>query len=567
MIGTAWTAAVEALEAEGVRYAFGLPGNPLHLIADLEGSPVRPILARNESTAVFMAYGYARVSREVGICFGNPGPGTTNMVSGLLEADSACVPLIGLSNGTCVRHDGAGALQELDVQTLMRPVTKWSAKLSHPAKMPWLMRRAFQLARNGRPGSVFLEVPGDLALLPGELEPYRSAGPRLRSRPDAESVEALADVLASARRPLLLAGSGAWTGAAGAELRSVAERVGAGVLTTPGGRGSFPEEHPLSLGQVGLYFTGAGRCAWDDADLIVSVGSRLEELQAGFGAGMFPAGACYAQIDADPFAIARNVVPDVALVGDAALALADLLGALGARGVDSAARASWTAAIAERKAETAAEVARARADVRGPVFGGQLVGEIERVFGPRTILSHENGGHDLWSYYAPYYRVQDDGISIPPGEQTVMGLGIVGAIGAKLARPDMHVVCTCGDGAMQMVLGELASAVQHHAPVTWVVLSDGGFAWPQYIGVASGHPPSATDFEQRTDFALSARAQGVHGERVEHGSGVADALERARKANDDGVPALVEVEIARHEYAPGFVAFHRDQWGVGASLE
>lgn len=563
MRSTPWRAAVEALEAEGVRYAFGLPGNPLHLVADLEGSSVRPILARNESTAVFMAYGYARVAREVGVCFGNPGPGTTNMVSGLLEADSACVPVLALSNGTVLRHDGAGALQELDVQTLMRPVTKWSTRLSHPAKMPWTMRRAFQLARTGRPGSVFVEVPGDLAFVETDHEPYRALGAPLRSRPDAASVEALAEALAAARRPVILAGSGAWSGAAGTALRAVAEQVGAGVLTTPGGRGSFPEEHPLALGQIGLYFTAAGRSAWDDADLVLSVGSRLEELQAGPGASLFPAGARYAQIDADPFAIARNVVPDVACLGDAALALEDVAAALEARGVDAAPRAAWAAELAARKAETAEAVARARADVRGPVFGGQLVGEIERVFGPRTILAHENGGHDLWSYYSPYYRVQDGGISIPPGEQTVMGIAIVGAIGAKLARPDLHVVCTTGDGAMQMVLGELASAVQHKAPVTWVVFSEGGFAWPQYLQTASGHPARATDFEQRTDFVASARAQGVHGERVEHGSEVAAALDRARRANDDGVPALVEVEVARHEYAPGFVAYHRDVWGVG----
>jgi len=131
------------------------------------------------------------VSREVGVCFGNPGPGTTNMVSGMLEADSACVPVVALSNGTVSRFDGAGALQELDVMTLMRPVTKWSSQLRDPAAMPWLMRRAFHVARNGRPGSVFVEVPGDLGLREAEIEDYASAGPRLRSRPSSDAVEAL----------------------------------------------------------------------------------------------------------------------------------------------------------------------------------------------------------------------------------------------------------------------------------------------------------------------------------------------------------------------------------------
>ncbi len=201
MSRTPWQAAVEALEAEGVEYAFGLSGNPLHLVADLHGTSVKPILARNESSAVYMAYGYARVARRPGICFGNPGPGTTNMVSGMLEADSACVPVIGMSNGTVTRHDGAGALQELDVQTLMRPVTKWSAKLSNPAQMPWLMRRAFHVSQTGRPGSVFLELPGDLGLTEVEMDPYRSAGPRVRSRPTADAIEALAEALAGVAAP------------------------------------------------------------------------------------------------------------------------------------------------------------------------------------------------------------------------------------------------------------------------------------------------------------------------------------------------------------------------------
>ena len=375
MTRTAWQAAVEALEAEGVEYAFGLSGNPLHLVADLHGTSVKPILARNESSAVYMAYGYARVARKVGICFGNPGPGTTNMVSGLLEADSACVPVIGLSNGTVTRFDGAGALQELDVPTLMRPVTKWSARLSNPAQMPWIMRRAFHVARSGRPGSVFVEVPGDLGLQEAEMDAYRSAGPRVRSRPTADAIEALAAALERAGRPVIVAGSGAWSADAGAALRAVAERVGAGVLTTPGGRGSFGEEHELSLGQVGLYFTSAGRAAWDDADLVLSVGSRLEELEAGPGASLFPAHAAYAQIDADPFAIARNVVPDIALVGDAALALEELAAVLEARGTGPDARAGWRATIAELKAAEAAGGGggarrRARPGVRRPAGRG-----------------------------------------------------------------------------------------------------------------------------------------------------------------------------------------------------
>ena len=568
MARTAWQAAVEALEAEGVRYAFGLPGNPLHLVADLDGSSVTPILARNESSAVFMAYGYARVSREVGVCFGNPGPGTTNMVSGMLEADSACVPVVALSNGTVSRFDGAGALQELDVMTLMRPVTKWSSQLRDPAAMPWLMRRAFHVARNGRPGSVFVEVPGDLGLREAEIEDYRSAGPRLRARPSSDAVEALAD----AARRVGAAGHRRRLGRlVGRRRRRAARawrrRVGAGVLTTPGGRGSFPEEHALALGQMGLYFTSAGpfRVGRRRPRAVASARGSRSCRPARARASSRPAPR-YAQIDADPFAIARNVVPDVGLVGDAALALEDVLAALRARGAGRL----GPGGVARRRSprarrETAADVERARADRRGPVFGGQLVGEIERVFGPRTILAHENGGHDLWSYYSPYYRVQEGGISIPPGEQTVMGIARRRRDRgeARAARPArrLHVAATARCRWCSASSARPCSTARRSPGSCSPTAAS---RWPQFIGAGDGAPAGRRPTS--SSAPTSSRRRGRRActpRRVTHGDDVRDALDRARQANEDGVPALVEVAVARHEYAPGFVSFHRDVWGLG----
>ena len=283
------------------------------------------------------------------------------------------------------------------------------------------------------------------------------------------------------------------------------------------------------------------------------VGSRLEELQAGFGASLLPAGARYAQIDTDPFAIARNVVPDIpARRVTQALALEEVAELLAARGASAEPRAAWRATIAELRRSR-----RRRWRWRAPTSAARCSAaswwEIERVFGPNTILAHETAattcGRTTRRTTGCSRRHLD-----PARRADRDGHRRVGAIGAKLARPDLHVVCTTGDGAMQMALGELGSAVLHRAPVTWVVFADGGFGWVQFLQRESGLPIKATDFGHRTDFVASARAQGAHGERVEHGAELAAALDRARRANDDGVPALVEVEVARHEYAPGFVS-------------
>ncbi len=563
---TPWGAVAEALHAEGVAHIFGMPGNPLHLIDDLARFPdVKPVLVRQEVCGVFMAYAYARVTGEPGLCYGNPGPGLANMVPGILEAYSGNMPVIALANGTPSRWDGYGAFQELDSLALFRSITKWVARPTEPEKVPWVMQRAFSLATNGRPGPVVIDLPSDMALREAEIDAYRPPERWIRSRADRERIAMAADELARAKRPVIVAGNGVVLSRAGAELLSLAERLGAPVLTTPGGRGSIAEDHVLSLGQVGLYFTRPGKAYYDSADLLITVGSRMEAFQSGEWK-LFPAGARFLQIDIDAASIGLNWRPDVAVVGDARLVLEDLSAALDERAVDGAAKAARLAEIAETKARFDEEVERECAEQQRPIRTRQVVHELNRVFGRNTILCNENGGADLWSYYWPYYRVLDVGDCVPPAEQTEMGLGCVGAIGAKIARPDKQVVCTTGDGAFQMYMQEISTAVEYRAAVTWVVLNNSALGWPQYGQVLEGKPRLATVFERQPDFALVATAQGATGERIENPAEVAPALERARRANAEGVPAVVDIGIALHDYPEWFQTWHREIWGMGTGI-
>ena len=431
---TPWREVAEALAAEGVERIYGMPGNPLHLIADItEHTAIDIVLNRHEHSGVACAFAQARVTGKPAVCFGNPGPGITNLATGLLEAHSASLPVIALANGVPLASDGQGAFQELDAIAHLKPVTKWAVRIVDPVTTPWVMARAFDIAVNGRPGPVFIELPSDIGLGDVPMPAYQPSLGRHLSRPAAADVAAAARALAQARRPLIWCGSGAvWSGA-GDRVLELAEALGAPVMTTPGGRGIIAEDHPLALGQTGLYFTQAGKDYHDKADLFFAVGTRLEDFSTG-GWLYWPDSAKLIQLDIVPEAIALNKRPDVALVGDAALGLADVIAAL--EGIDLAARDERVTSLGLARTAYLDATDAECAEHMTPIRTRQVMHAINDVFGHNTIMVHENGGADLWSYYWPYYKVLDAGCSIPLGEQTAMGMGIIGTIGAKQACPE-----------------------------------------------------------------------------------------------------------------------------------
>jgi acetolactate synthase-1/2/3 large subunit len=546
---------VQALQAEDVEYIFGFPGDTRQLIPELSSqSKIKFVLVRHEASAVSSAYAYARVTGKVGICFASPGPGTGNLVTGLLEATNGCLPVIAFANGTENRSDGMGAFQELDAQSLMRPVTKWAVRVTDPAKIPWVIQRAFTLAVNGKPGAIFIEIPSDISLKVTEIDDYQSFLGRQRMRPDAIAVQAAADLLTQSERPLLLCGSGAVASKAADQVKALSEEAGIPVFTTPGGRGIVSEAHDLSLGQVGLYFTDVGKSYYDKADLIFSIGSRLEAFSTGSWQ-FFPKGAKLIQLDIDPNTIAMNWRPDVALLGDAALSLSDILNAVKSA-VNSASRDARIEEIKAAKSRYFEEIEQEVNQKQVPIRPPQVIAAINKIFGRDTILVNENGGTDLWSYYWPYYKVLDVGDCVPMAEQTAMGFGVAGTIGAKLGKPDKKVVCVTGDGALQMAMMELATAAEWKCGVTWVVLNNQCLGWPQYHQVLTGQPKVGTNFEVSPDFAVLAESQGCKGIRVTDPEQVEPALTEALHTNEEGIPVLVDFHIAKHDYPKHFVALH-----------
>lgn len=557
---TGWEAVVIALKAEGIPYVFGLPGDPRHLYdalvaAEPDGGP-RPIGVRFETSGAFMAMAYARVTNQMAACFGCPGPGIANLVPGILEAYSGCTPMLVLGVRSSRQTYGKGSFQETDHIAMVQSITKWATTVEVPETIPWVMRRAVQIATSGQPGPVYVELPGDIGMGLWEIPAYSRAVAAPRPAADPATIAEAADLMVTAQRPLLITGGGTILSGAGNAVAAFSERFGIPIQTTPAGRGSVPETHPLFCGLTGLYRTTFPRQVYESADLVLTVGSRMEEFQGGFLP--FPDGAKLIQIDIEPFELGRNWSPDVAVQADARLAIDALAAALAERSAKPNAMY-----VEETSAGRAAAIAAAAADAEGalhrgdmPLKGKSVIHEVNRVFGENTILVKENGGQDLWAYYWPYYQVLDAGCCVPPAEQTAMGYGIVGAMAAKLARPDRQVVCTTGDGAFQMQLHELGTAVQENLPVTWVVLDDSAFGWVQWIQKRTEGPIVATQFAPGADLAATARAAGIEAIRVEAPDLLTPALETAKQANAEGRPFVVVVPVDQAHHHAEFDRYH-----------
>ncbi len=553
----AWKSVVDALSRERSSFAFGLIAGPWDFWDYLSETDVKPILVRHELHSVFMAMAHSRLAGKPGICVNSPGPGVANMFAGFLEANTGCMPVIAPVPCSEMGTEGMAQMQETDMVTSFRPISKWAYRVTKPEKIPWAMRRAFTISMSGRPGPVFLEIPNDVGDSNYIGQKYIPVRPR-KSRADEHDVVDAVDLITRAERPVIVAGGGIYLSGAFKEIRDFAEALMIPVLTTASGRGSIPEDHPLACGLVGIYRTGISKKVFQDADLLIVIGSKNEEFETGVWK-YFPDRAKLVVIDVEPNDLGRNFVPDVALVGDAKLVLHDLVARTANMMKSEKDTGERLEDLVRAKKEFEALVDEECRTNETPIRTKRIVRELNRVFGKNTILSNENGSQDLWSYYFPYYKVLDAGACMGMPEQTCFGLGIVGAIAAKLTRPDMNVVCTTGDGAFQFAMNEVPTAVQYHAPVTWVVMNNSALGWENYIQthwVESGKI-TETKFTFQPDFVKFAEANKCFGRRVEAPNDIENALREAYRANKEGSPAIVEFVVGTADLPEGFHEFHR----------
>jgi acetolactate synthase-1/2/3 large subunit len=535
---------VEALKRENVRFWFGLPGGDSMKLFydDLYGvKEIKTVLVRHEQSAPFMAIANSRLTGQPSVCHATTGPGTANMVSGIIEARHSCAPVIAIVPCLSRTEEGKGSIHEVDSRSIFEHITKWSVRVDIPEKLPWYLRRAFSIACNGKPGPVFIEIPTDIKR--GNIPKYTPSMRPIRYGGDPERVKDGIKLILKSERPIIVAGGGAILSRAFTEVPELAEMLAAPIFTSPAGRGIVSEDHPLAVGQVGLYRDHKiGERIFNDADLLISIGCHFESLESASWQ-WFPPRAKMIQIDIDSFEIGRNWIPDVAIVGDAKLVLADLIkGLLKALKMKRFEETSFVKELMKTKKEYEAEIEKELSSL-GTITGGLVVRRLSETFGKDTILANENAALDLWSYYFPYYKVLDVGPCVGAFDGfNCMGAGVAGAIAAKITVPQKKAVCTTGDGAFQMLMHELPTAVQYEAPATFVVFNNFALGWVKFRQKQRYEGRFIdTTFEIQPDFAKVAEACKCYGERIEKPIDVATGMRNALKANKDGIPAVLDV--------------------------
>ncbi|MFE0187214.1 thiamine pyrophosphate-binding protein [Streptomyces sp. NPDC058989] len=550
---TAWAAIADHLRHLGTTAVFGLPGDDMALLGELERSDTAVVLCRDQRNAVFMATGYALAAGRPGVCVIGKGPALTNALTGVLEARSAAAPLILIADGTRLDRLGTGAFQELDQLTAVRPYVKWATRVDHAERLPAALEKAAAVAVNGTPGPVYLELAEQVAAEPVTRGgPWRPAAPQ-RPAPDPVALAATAERIAAAERPLLLVGGGARHRNTGRRIERLAERLGAGIFTTASGRGTVAEDHPLYCGVSGLYTVAPMDALWHEAGLVIALGSRLEET-ATFGwpddAAQLP--VVQAVLGEESLVMER---PGAYVLGDAGRIVdgwTELLAGHRPGGHWPERVRTAKAALARRAADRAEAAAKAAPEGTVPV--ARVLAALDDAVPADRVLVQENGLQDMWSYFFPHYALGAGGGSVVPSEQTPLGFGAAAAVGVRLAEPaGRPVVAVVGDGAFNLFRGELPTVADAGAAVLYVVLDNGGYGWLQSNLDRVSGPASRFAFTtpRPTGTEGLAGAYGLGHRRVTTADELPAALADAWRRVAAGTTAVVEVAVALSDTPPG----------------
>ena len=515
---------VRCLEREGVRYVFGVPGEEtLDVNEALARSSVQFIPVRHEQAAAFMADVWGRLTGEAGVCLATLGPGATNLATGLADANLDRAPVVAIT-GQLARHLlHKESHQFVDIVEVFRPFTKWNARIETGAVVAEAVRKAFKRAQEEKPGACHLELPEDVAEGEAEGEPLAADRPR-RPSPDRPSLARAADVINRAERPLILAGNGVIRGLASLELMALAERAQIPVVTTFMAKGAIPADHPLARATVGLASDDTARLGFASADVVIAAGYDPVE----YGAARWnPSGTLrIVHIDFTAAEVDARYQPAVEVVADVREAL-ELLSPL-------------VAVRPKRTAPGRADDPRSQDD-GFPVLPQRIIADLEAVLEPDDLVISDVGAHKLW--VAKRFHARRPNTVIISNGFAAMGIGLPGAIAAKLARPERRVVTVTGDGGFLMNVQELETATRLGLAFVVLIFRDDGYGvirWKQErqfgrtAGVEFGNP----------DFVALARAFGCEGVKIEAAKELRPALIAALGASR---PVLIDCPVDYRE--------------------
>jgi len=547
------SALVEALRREKVQTVFGLPGGAIMPVYDVfyrmrdlpSELKIRHILVRHEQTAAHMADGYARASGRVGVCMSTSGPGATNLVTGIATAFMDSSPVVAITGQVPRPFIGKDAFQEVDIIGVVTSVTKYAFQPRSAADIPQIVKAAFHIASTRRPGPVLIDIPRDVQQEVGAMDLADQTTPR-RYRPlpdpDPMTISMMVKVLAKAKTPLIIAGGGVKISEASPELVALAELLMAPTATSLMGKGCIPEDHPLSIGVMGMHGASETNHVVSNADVLLIVGSRLSDRTTG-NVGKFCPNSQILHIDTDKAEIGKNKTPAISLVSDAKKALSAIHEGLLREFVQKR-ESHWF-----HRASNYIDVDQVEKD--GPYLSAVRVVRLLRKLLPReAIVTTEVGQNQMWC--AVHFQAYRPRRFITSGGLGTMGFGFPAALGAKVAVPDAPVVDIAGDGSFAMTENALATSIEEEIPVTVVVLNNRMlgmvaqwhriFYGRRYFGVELGNSPC---------FPKLAEAYGAAGIEVGDYKELSGAVKNALTSR---VTTVIDVPISPEEDAAPMLA-------------
>ncbi|EPD84320.1 acetolactate synthase, large subunit, biosynthetic type [Microbacterium sp. oral taxon 186 str. F0373] len=542
-------AVVRSLDMLGVTDVFGLPGGAIMPVYDplMDDEAVRHILVRHEQGAGHAAEGYAAASGRTGVAIATSGPGATNLVTAIADAYMDSVPLVCITGQVFSHLMGTDAFQEADIVGITMPITKHSFLVKSAEEIPGAIAAAFEIASTGRPGPVLVDITKDAqqASAPFVWPPkIELPGYRPVTKAHGKQIQAAAQLIAHAKKPVLYVGGGVIRARAAAELRVFAEATGAPVVTTLMARGAFPDSHPQNLGMPGMHGTVPAVLALQESDLIVALGARFDDRVTG-KADEFAPNAQVVHVDIDPAEISKIRTADVPIVGDLKEVLVDLDAAFQSARVDHTPDiAEWWAYLDGLVTEFPLGYAEPEDGLLAPQYVIKRIGELT---GPEAVYAAGVGQHQMWA--AQFISYERPNAWLNSGGAGTMGYSVPAAMGAKVAEPDRVVWAIDGDGCFQMTNQELATCVLNDIPIKVAIINNSSLGmvrqW-QTLFFAGRHSNTDLNTGHGTvrvpDFVKLAEAYGCLGIRVEKIEEVDAAITLALETNDR--PVVIDFVVS-----------------------
>lgn len=538
-----------AMEKEGVTEVFGLPGGAnLPMYDEFARCNIRHILVRHEQSAAHMADGFGRVSRKPGVCFATSGPGATNILTGLATAQADSSPMIAVTGQVPVAMIGKDAFQESDIIGMANPVLKYSFQPRSANEIPLVVKKAFYISETGRPGPVLIDIPKDVQQKEASMifpDEFKILGYHPWTDPDIVHIERAIEMLLSSERPIILAGGGAIISSAFAEVQSIAELLMIPVVTTFKGKGAFPENHPLSLGPIGMHGHAEANKMMIEADCVLAIGTRFSDRSVGtFEA--FEKRLKIIHMDVDPAEIGKNQTTSVAIIGDVRASLRIMIKILMQKAIKRTEENIWIKHVKETKAYWKENLKLHP----GEMGAAKILRKLRELLPHESIVTTEVGQHQMWA--SLFYDVIQPGTFFSSTGLGTMGWGFPAAIGAKVARPNVPVVDIAGDGSFSMTENSLATAVLEDIPVIVFLLNNFSLGmvaqWQRtfynrrMIGVDQGKCP---------DYVKLAESYGAQGIRAQSIDELDKAIKTALKSD---VATVIDIPIDPEEDVLPFVA-------------